>query len=209
KDGVTWVNWSSMGGPPSRSEQPIAADAATFEILRDSRYGRDQSTVFCEGKPLDGADPDTFRVVATLKEADRAFVADAQSAWADCERIKGANGASFEALPGDYARDAERVYSWKWPIDGADPQSFTVLPEDTEYARDQSGIWVGSFKLPTTKPDAFRIIGEYYSTDGEQVFYWQNVVNGADVASFHIPKGMSIGRDANTCWYGTRPRPCS
>lgn len=208
RDGVIWVNWSSIGGPPSRTEHAVEADPTTFEILRDDRFGRDANSVFCEGKPLDHADPSTFRVISTLQEGARAYVADARYVWADCDFIEGADGATFRALNGDYARDAITVYSWKWPIDGADPSSFRVLEENPEYARDNTGVWRGSLPIPTDRPDEFRIVGANYSTDGVAVFFGQDAVPGAHAPSFHIPGGYAIGRDRNTCWIGTQSTDC-
>ena len=53
RDGrVIWVDWKSMGGPPTRTERVIDADAVTFSVINEviyhtEAYGRDADHVYC------------------------------------------------------------------------------------------------------------------------------------------------------------------
>ncbi|WP_084417838.1 DKNYY domain-containing protein [Henriciella litoralis] len=205
---VVWISWSSMGGPPSRAERAVDANAETFNILDDARYGEDGEHVFCEGRILDAADASSFHVLPRVEGGERDYAVDATNVWTGCERVQDADAGTFQPLAGSYGKDAEHVFSWKYVIDGADAGTFVPLDQDPDYGRDRTGIWYASFLMPVTNPDRFRLIGGNYSTDGDAIYYAQYKVDGADVASFRVPKGMSYGRDNSGCWTGTMPKPC-
>ena len=215
---VYWVDWSSMGGPPSRNVRTVDADAATFRAMPDkiyqhTIYGRDASKVFCEGKVLENALPTSFRVLPHPNDNYVEYATDNVRVWSQCEWIEEADGATFSRLEGEYAKDATHVFSNKGVMKDADVETFEVIFVEPKlgqprYARDRVGVFSGIFRMDLEDPDAFRVIGANYSTDGVNVFWTHYKVEGADPNTFFVPKGMQFGQDKSGCWRGTSQFSC-
>lgn len=94
---------------------------------------------------LDGADPNSFKVLEGKKDA--------------------------KAI---YAVDAERVYlginSYAMKIDSADPSSFSILTADGAYAADEKRVFWFGVQVPGADPDSFEVLQEPYAKDSKRVY---------------------------------------
>ncbi len=209
KDGrVIWVSHPSMGSIPRRVEQPVAADAATFRVAEDKMYGLDATAVFCKGEPLEGGDPQDFRLLPHSGDERVPVATDGRKVWLSCDEIEGADGATFRFLDGRYGTDGKSVFIATSRIDGADPASLEILDPEDEVSRDASRAYAGTFPIPTDAPRSIRSLGAGYSTDGHRVYWRQFLADGADPATFEVRADERFGRDGSGCWNGPRPQPC-
>lgn len=83
--------------------------------------------------------------------------------------MSGVDVASFEALPYDYARDANFVYYDGRVVDGADPVSFTVL--GYLMAKDANAVYVYDRAETLLDPARVEFLGNYYTRQGTEIHY--------------------------------------
>ncbi|WP_243369397.1 DKNYY domain-containing protein [Microvirga solisilvae] len=123
--------WRERGNDMTRtSDVPIKADPASFVVL-SKIYARDNSTIFCCGRKLNKADPETFHVLEGYRDSTGA---DKAGVWARDKahiyrfnEVKKMDAATFEQLGICYARDKDRVYAYGTVVRGADPAKFEVI----------------------------------------------------------------------------------
>jgi hypothetical protein len=123
--------WRETGNDKTRtSDLPIKADPASFVVL-SKIYARDKSTIFCRGRKLNKADPETFRVLEGYRDSTGAHTA---GVWARDKAhiyrfndVKKMDAATFEQLGVCYARDRDRVYAYGTVVRGVDPAQFEVV----------------------------------------------------------------------------------
>ena len=209
KDGrVIWVSHPSMGSTPRRVEQPVTADPATFRVAEEKMYGLDATAVFCKGEPLDGGDPQGFRLLSRSGDGRVPGATDGRKVWLLCDEVEGADGATFRLLEGRYGTDGKSVFIATSRIDGADPATLEILDLEDEISRDAGHAYAGTFPIPTDAPRSIRSLGAGYATDGRRVYWRQFTAEGADPATFEVRVGERFGRDGSGCWNGPRPQPC-
>jgi hypothetical protein len=204
---VRWISYTSGPSTPSRRVQTLDADAGSFEIAEDPIYGTDRHQVFCKAAVLGGGDPDQFRVLRTGKDGP-SMATDGRQVWHYCDRVGGADGATFRLIGGEYGTDATGVYLLSSRIEGADPDSFRIIDAETRLGADTDRAYAGIFPILTDRPGALRSLGAGYSTDGQQVYWQQFLLEGADVATFEVRDGERFGRDASGCWIGPALKEC-
>lgn len=206
---VTWVRYrATPTGMPYREDGPVNADVGTFRVVGGSAYAVDVRHVFCEGKALADADPATFRLITVENSQLSGVAGDRRSVWRYCEKIETADGETFRVVGGEYGVDDERAFWRTEPLSGADPDAFVVFGDEWNFAADGEKVWIEAREIPVRSRVNFRPIAAGYSTDGEQVFWFNHVLEGADLATFRVPAGMHYGRDKNTCWNGASANRC-
>ena len=205
---VRWISYTSGFTTVSRRIQTLDADAESFEIAEDPIYGTDRHHVFCKAAVLESADPGLFRVLKNGREEGRSVATDGRYVWRYCDRIEGADGASFQQIGGDYGADHAGVWLGSSRIGGADPASFRVLDVKEELAVDARAAYAGIFPIPTDQPGTIRPLGAGYSTDGVRVYWRHYPLEGADPGTFEVRRGERFGRDRSGCWPLREPRPC-
>lgn len=111
---------------------PAGADLTTLQpIDGSSTYSRDKNAIYCNGKVLPGADPNSFLVLRGntgnyAKDASRVFSGNG------CAAISDVDPATFETIGTyGYARDKSRVWWFGKIVAGADPESFQEV--ETEF----------------------------------------------------------------------------
>ncbi len=208
-DEVTWVSYSSFGGSkPVRQVHRVEADPGSFQIAEDPIYGTDARRAYCKAGALEGSVPTGFRILSNGKGEGSSIATDGQHVWRYCDRIEGADGASFRLIGGDYGADNAAVWLGASNIEGADPASFRILDAEEELAVDARAAYAGIFPIPTERPADIRILGAGYSTDGVTVYWRQYRLEGADPGTFEVRRGERFGRDRSGCWPLREPRPC-
>ena len=208
-DEVTWVSYSSFGGSkPHRRVQRVEADPGSFRVAEDPIYGTDARRAYCKAGALEGSVATGFRILRNGKGEGSSVATDGQHVWLYCDRIEGADGASFRLIGGEYGVDRAGVWLGASSIEGADPASFRILDVEEELAVDARAAYAGIFPIPTERPADIRSLGAGYSTDEVTVYWRQHKLDGADPGTFEVRRGERFGRDRSGCWPLRKPGPC-
>lgn len=195
-DGSTFriLNKTTYAKDASRAfhegREVAGADAATFELVPGggAQYAKDARRVYAEGSPLPEADPGSFRVDAKTPGLAR----DRRQVYFNRKVIRGADPATYELLRGASAigRDRKGYYFGSEPVAVRDPATFevmTVNPQPGEmWAKDAKAFYVGAKTTAAGGGSKLEILGEGYSKDGTRVFYKDEVIAGADAATFTV-----------------------
>lgn len=171
-------------------------------------------------KILEGADPSTFKVLS------EDYATDMHHVWFNGNMIEGADPATF-VLPdrsiiskimnfGDIsnlAHDAHDYYMRDLPLHVANMGSFRQI--DSNWALDSLqvyylGIDGNAYNKAVSVGDyrTFKVLNEFYAVDAKYVYYKNNIVEGADPASFAVLKGeYHYGQDKHRVYYQGAPDP--
>ena len=197
--------------------KPEGYDPSTYKRLNES-YALDVNHAYyrfnCSYKILEGADPSTFKILSDD------YAADMHHVWFNGNMIEGAEPATFVAPDGDIsaiadaiAHDAHDYYRGDLPLHVANMGSFRQI--DSNWALDSLqvyylGIVDNEYNRAVSAGDyrTFRVLNEFYAVDSKCVYYVNNIVEGADPASFAVLKGEDLyGQDKHHVYYeGTRDR---
>ncbi|MEZ0389859.1 MAG: DKNYY domain-containing protein [Verrucomicrobium sp.] len=168
----------------------ISSDAANFKLL-DELAGKDSRRVYWCGHVI-SEDAPNFRYVGHSGAV--AYHRDRQQVFANGIRIEGADSATFRILSQTYSRDSKRVYQLTKPVFGADSNTFQVLTRF--YTKDASQVFWDGKLIAGANPETFVILNEdsHCSHDGVHAYHWNNVIRGADPATF------PVGKKCRSCW---------
>lgn len=168
------------------STATIDADADTFEILTDIRYGKDKYRVFRRATVIRGAEPATFELLSTIDYAkDKAHV------FLQEHQIPGADPSSFKVIRYPFGRDARRVYCGTVPMAVENIADFEIVSEitstgatlDRDHFLREHGQEFAHLEVSPEHP-AFTC--NAWSRDGKHYYYGPARVDGADYESFRI-----------------------
>lgn len=190
-----WVVLSSVGMCVSAGVAALSCNStSTYEISGEKVLYYSHSDVATDT----GLDPRTFR------------------------RLDKARG--YSSCSESYVADAQKVQYDGKPVEGADVSTFVVFEEQGAlYAKDRHHIYAAG-KAISTAVKTFRIVDDYYATDGSvgfylgkslpgkrfvsmrfyaksdaAVFYNGEILVGVDPNSFEVLSGNpTYGRDAST-----------
>jgi hypothetical protein len=99
----------------------------SFKVLSDTRYGKDDSTVFFEGKPIHNADSKSFRII------NKNYAADDSQVYLISYLVFGANSATFKPLRFPFSRDDKTIFCGSVPMKVDDLEHFRVTKSDPSY----------------------------------------------------------------------------
>ena len=111
------------------------ADSKSFKAFSfyKGMYGKDANQGYFEGRPIEGSNGKSFRVLDHSKSLSR----DNQAVFYK-ERLLSNDHSHFQALGGAYFKDSSKVfYGWKI-VENADPSSFEVTDEVSGKAKDKN-----------------------------------------------------------------------
>lgn len=133
---------------PDHYEVVQGADVQTFTVLTcgvapgddgcETFYAKDKNRAYIDNKVWEGVDLATLAYVGgnVMKDANHVYYAN----YLDdpsCVACKEADSATFVYLGmGTYAgyfKDKNQVYSWRFPVESADPATFKVVSGQTAY----------------------------------------------------------------------------
>jgi len=193
------------------------ADSKTFKVA-SGFLAKDSRNVFRSGKLVANADPGTFK---HLKHnfSNLNFYTDDQHVYYFKGMVEDADPDTFEAIGSYFFKDHRYAYFCSkkcHKIDGTDIETFREVPIKSNWANDRvfaydkdKVFFCAELKankpcspLPESDPDSFEFIGKYFSKDKSNVFFKDELVKGADAATFEIfeaddHKGLYRARDAN------------
>lgn len=205
KDGVYWISYPGSSAHPSfeKMERKTAANQVTFEALAFAPWGKDDHRGYFEGIAVTGTDPASFTAISNILATDDTGV------WYGTEPIDGADGATFRLIGPQLAVDKAAAYSGGSRFVPCDVATFQpVDSEDGDFSADSKCVYFAVFKLPLQDRESFELIGAGYSKDRFAVYWRQDQVIGADVATFRLAPGTRLGRDKSGCWLGTEVKAC-
>ena len=170
------------------------ADAETFEALDagtvlksdyplQQGYARDRNKVYFgdgvgRAMIVRGADPSTFRPLTHNYYRDDKHIFSGTSPLPKCDP------ESFQIIENEYghfARDAKHVYYGSKLIEGADVKSFRINSEGIKV--DDESVFFG-WEKAALDPNSVRTISKGLFADHKSVYYFANLIEGADPETF-------------------------
>ena len=194
--------------------KPEGYDPSTYKRLNEL-YTFDVNHVYYRYnnsyKILEGAYPSTFKALSVD------YAADMHHVWFHRNMIEGAEPATFvvpnSKLADALAHDAHDYYMGEVPLHVANMGSFRLI--DSHWALDSLqvyylGIVGNTYNRAVSAGDyrTFKVLNEFYAVDSKCVYYKNNIVEGADPASFAVLKGeYHYGQDKHRVYYQGAPNP--
>ena len=174
------------------------ADPATFIYLA-SAYAKDKNYGYSRDQLIssDGAHfvlvPNPNETSANVTSEGIPYAHDSHHVYKDVMPIDGADPATFVFVPmfnGQYlTHDRRRVYFQDKPLEGADGATFRKV-SDYHFA-DSRGAWglilgreVSWQRIADVDLASFTGVGKNYAKDKQHVYYSNQIVAGADPATF-------------------------
>lgn len=190
---------------------PVDVDVASFRVLGGCRtnayagrehgaYAKDAHRVFRGGSILqDSYSLRDVEVNASAFELRGEFFAiDDRHVFALSrpQRLEGADPATFAALGGLWAKDAEHVYYDARRVTGAEARGCELLGD--VYLRTASGVFVDG-NLAQVDPDTLEAVGHGWARDATGLWHRGRRVDDADMATFGpSPLARGLMQDATT-----------
>ena len=161
KDGRTaYYAWSLVDGPAPAGIQAIkSADPASFTAV-GLYYATDKNHAFYKDKPLEAADPTTFKQWA---ESVTDYATDTTHIYFQDRRIREADKATFNLLTDGYAQDKQAIFYDGRPLIGCDVSTFRVL--ESSYAKDIKHMYYNGKIMAGADPASFAIVGNEADRD--------------------------------------------
>lgn len=103
----------------------LNTDISTFEEI-DCITAKDKNRIYYRSKVLENSDSKTF------EEIDNRWQKDKNNIYYDFVKIENLDRASFKLLNSIYAVDSRKVYCKGKILQGADPNTFRVVPNTTD-----------------------------------------------------------------------------
>jgi hypothetical protein len=190
----------------------IDADPKSFQVIEEKGdpnfrlspvYGKDQTRVFLNGKPIDGADPTTFDILGS----DWRYAKDARNIYFEGKPIVGVDltkfakvqpevendqsytdgssliywgrivgkvdGETVRSIGPSYVKDRTQVFYLGKPIPGADPATFEIISDS--YSRDKARVYFWTTEIPGARPETFQALDRSYAKDDQRVYHHKNI----------------------------------
>jgi hypothetical protein len=182
---------------PGKAAEIDGADAASFKAF-DTTYAKDKATVYYDGRPIPGADADTFDVL------DRAGFAKDRSHVYQLDRPISSDPAHFALLDGGLSKDSAAIYWTDGSVLSDDPTHFAIVANTDHYlfTKDGRTVHVNGNPIAAADPATFRVLQGAYAQDDRHVFYFSDQVPAADSASFHPLDGPYASDKERVYWMG-------
>ena len=168
--------------------KPDGCDFGTFERL-NARYSLDVNHVYYDNMILSEADPSTFKVLSYD------YATDMHHVWYNDIIIDGADPATFvvpDSKISNLAHDAHDYYMYDRPLYVANIGSFRQI--DYNWALDSLNVYYLDYDVLADDTPVvgdyrtFKVLNEFYAVDSTCVYYKNTIVDGADPATFVVPK---------------------
>ena len=179
--------------------KPEGYDSSTYKRLNEA-YALDVNHVYYWYEVLEMADPSSFKVLSDD------YATDMHHVWYEDSIIEGAEPATFAVPNGDISRlahDAHDYYMRNRPLHVADMGSFRQI--DNNWALDSLHVYyldADINSVPVGDYRTFKALNGFYAIDAKCVYYRNNIVEGADPASFAVLKGQyHYGQDRHCVYY--------
>ena len=192
------------GNSCDRILRKLPLDSSKIQII-NIWFAKDDKNVYRAGRLLKDIDPTDFHAFNHVYCGNHQIIytyGDAKVAHHETFQViddgdfkhifRGQKSGYRES----YAVDNEFAYYFQGSTQGCkanrikschNPSSLRRL--EYGYAADDENAYFEGRRIHKAKGKTFRAINEYYSTDGKHIFYYTNVVEGADVSTFKVYSG--------------------
>ncbi len=161
-------------------DYPLAgADVRTFKVLTPTLYAMDGKKVFYRGNEIAGADPASFAPI----------LVGADGKELGYEGFDDATGESVRE--GVYAKDNYAVYRGGRKLPDLDPKTVVfyyanpgVDGPPLPLYKDKNAVYYQDRKLEGALPSNFKDVNGYYAKDERHVYYFGEIIQEADPATF-------------------------
>jgi len=173
-------------------------------------WSNDGKNVCHMGRPVRGADPETFEVLLGN------YAHDARSVFFGSTKSPIIKRASFRVLNANFGVDASKAYFVVTPIRNADPKTFRVLDSSlvampapgsflrAGYATDAKSVWFASgsgiFQIKPADCRTFVSLGNRFGHDCKRVYFEHTVLQGADCQTWRPWRG-NLSIDKNSVFF--------
>ncbi|MEA5418882.1 DKNYY domain-containing protein [Spirulina sp. CCNP1310] len=179
--------------------QPIAgAEVATFQWVH-GYYAKDARQVYFMGTVVVGADPAFFKMLwlDSVAEDKRDWYVQGNPVGIrdrpSLKQVVDLNQVTY-ADANIWAYDKYNYYVGNYhgieAVAIADPATFQVMENDSDYAKDATQVYYLDRIVPQADPRTFEALGHRYSKDAHHAYYNGYLFEPADVASL-----QAVGRD--------------
>ena len=209
----------TFASSPYTERKPEGYDPSTYKRLNKT-YALDVNHAYYWDEILEGANPSTFKVLG------HHYATDMHHVWYNDIIIEGADPATFVVQDDDIsdlahealshlAHDAHDYYRRDQPLHVANMGCFRLI--DDNWALDSLQVYyIGIYEseekkaVPVGDYRTFKALNTFYAVDAKCVYYKNNIVEGADPASFAVLKGeYHYAKDKNRVYceaYGSSIR---
>lgn len=104
----SFVTWDEGHGT---RVNPLDVDPATFQVLKNKDYAKDDKTVFFLGSPIEGAHAPSFEILK-----GNYYAKDQHRVFLRTHTVIDADPKTFNMIKFPYARDANKIYCGTIPM---------------------------------------------------------------------------------------------
>lgn len=190
----------------------LGADSATAEGLNEN-YAKDKDYAYYEDNKITDIG-ENFRAYFNSPSNDLEamekdwYALDNKKVYYFGKPINGADPASFSVIESKghyYSKDKNSLFFRNTKIDNSDPSSFVFLSEG--YSKDKNNVYFTSIYdmhpctyeacvVTDADPNSFLALGNWYGKDKNNAYYMNNIIRGADTATFNSTDEVSA-KDKN------------
>ncbi|RZS92000.1 DKNYY domain-containing protein [Aquimarina brevivitae] len=208
EDGVYYLNWNEARG---NSEFEVEdADINSFRELKDNLYGKDEHYVFYKGEKIEGANPDSFKL---LKNG---YSIDNIQAYYYGKPIEKSTSKEFEIIDSYYSKDFQNIFYTTESLNVCSVKNFKFVYNDhsekawERWTTDGCNYYIKSAKVPTQEYENLKIYkgSAGISSDSKYVYYYdrniyynqdgERILDTIDIKSFEVIDYIDI-RDKFGC----------
>lgn len=195
-----WYWVVQRGLLPDLVKTELNVDNASFQVLNQHGYAKDNKQAFFRSQPVEGADALTFELLSHNKR--EVFAVDKNQAYVIGLPIHGSDPDSFEVFKLNYARDKSHIFCGTFKLENANPSEFQVL--------EVNELWITTHDQPTIA----ELYGEEsargtpvldcfgWARDGQSYYYGARRLEGVDYETFERLGNWS--RDKSSYYFGAR-----
>jgi hypothetical protein len=208
-----WLWMRSSGTKPT--EQPVVETPTIVQTQNTTATSTTENATTTNMSASSTAIDITTPNILASKEFQEKYEVRTDGVYYDGTLIKRADGATFEFIGGDYAKDAFTLYSRGAAIPGVNRQTFEYIGNN--HAKDKNYIYYGleifsaedsstfeitaddyykrgiSFRVyltsPEVDPQTVEHVGCFYTKDDSRVYFYGKTIIDADSATFAIVGG--------------------
>lgn len=138
-------------------------------------YAKDENNIYYQGRIVQGARPDSFRI---LSQEEQSYWRDDEDIYYAGELVEGAEVKHFKAIDKDsaYYHDGRQVYFHGQVVKGADVESFELLLStyQDDLAKDAAHIYFDGLLQSHIDAASFELLCDdylFYSRDKKHFYY--------------------------------------
>lgn len=174
-DGVYYKSWDEGAGFSKRLLKDL--DPKTFEILENNDYCKDAKFVYHEWNPINGADPNTFKLL------NAPYSVDKNRAYYGEDSIESSSSKDFQIIDDYYSSDCKDIYYKNKPLHVCNTKNFKIFPPSNEgedyhrWATDGCYYYFMNSKIPSEDYKDVVLLGEGFAKDNKWVYFFDRKLN--------------------------------